>query len=100
MPSLLVVNPDDADPVRSVRNPIVIDLGPLACFGLGLAPVLDVLEPPDELHAAMAVHSATARTTHRGNLRRIGEPPLGRPVVVARRCPSGRASETVPKHER
>jgi hypothetical protein len=93
MPSLLVRNPDDADPVKSVTKPIVIDLGPLLlCFGLGLAPVLDVLEVPDELHAAMAVHSATARTTHPENLRPIGEPSLGRPGVAARRCPSGRAS--------
>ena len=72
MPSLLVRNPDDATPVRSVTKPIVIVFDPPAA---GLDPELDELDPPDEPHAARAVQAATARTAHPESRRRIGDTP-------------------------
>jgi hypothetical protein len=71
MPSLLVKKPDDATPVRSVTKPIVIVFDPP-----GFVPVPDfVPEPPDEVHAARAVHAATTSTADRESRRRIGGPP-------------------------
>src|ERR1700757_1932062 len=69
MPSLLVMNPDDAAPVRSVTKPIVI------VFDAGLALDPGLLDPGLEaLHAARAVQAATTRTAHPEICLRIGEP--------------------------
>src|SRR6266567_4118108 len=108
MPCLLVRNPDDATPVRSVTNPIVIVFDPVAPV---LDPELDEpgeLDPPDELHAVKAVQATTTRIAHlvlaRESRRRIGEPPLlsavrsGTPLLSGRvlkryRNPNGNVNE-------
>src|SRR5258708_23444832 len=71
MASLLVRNPDEATPVRSVTKPIVIVFGPLvpACD-----PELDELDPPDEPQAVRAALAARSRTAHPEIRLRIGKP--------------------------
>src|SRR5260370_24565608 len=91
MPRLLVRNPDDAPPVRSVTNPIVIVFDPPVA-GLDPGPgEPGEPDPPDEPHAARAVQAATTRTAHPESRRRIGDTPstigrLQRHAVVPSGC--------------
>src|SRR5258708_4405249 len=70
--SLLVRNPDEATPVRSVTKPIVIVFDPLVPPVVpALGPELD---PPDEPHAVRAALAARSRTAHPEIRLRIGKP--------------------------
>src|SRR5258706_15974579 len=97
MPSLLVRHRDDATPVRSVTNPIVIVFDPPVA---GLDPGPGELDDPDELHAARAVQAATTRTAHAESRRRIGEPPPLSVSCSGTPLPPPGVRRNLPKHER